>query len=304
MSDAGHSENYFGDYRDHWWNADFVKLIASRLDLASKHTALDVGCGLGHWTRIIAQHLAPNASVVGVDTDAKWLRDASTWTAAMRDRGVNVSVEYGDAMSLPFANASFDFVTCQTVLIHVSDPMQAIREMFRVLKPGGTLLCVEPDNLCATAMRSSFGDAFTAKECAENFEFALVIERGRRSLKQGDHSLGGLVPGYFNQVGLAGLRTWISDKAIPLFPPYAQIEQQAIIRDTSAWQPADDFHKSEMLRLFLAGGGDSTRFETLWARELENQARYLQAVDAGTVVHGGAALMFLVSGIKPNSLDS
>lgn len=299
MSEKGHSEEYFGDYRDHWWNADFINLIANRLNLASKHTALDVGCGLGHWTRIIGPHLAPGAMVRGVDTDPKWLRGASTWTAAMSDCGVNVHVEYGDVMSLPFVDATFDFVTCQTVLIHVSDSLHAIREMLRVLKPGGTLLCVEPDNLCATSMRSSFDDGLPAKECAEDFEFALVIERGRRALRQGDHSLGGLVPGYFKQVGLERIRTWISDKAIPLYPPYEEAGQQTIINDMTVWQQADELQKSATLQFFIAGGGESARFDALWARGVENQTRYRQAIDAGTVVLGGAALMFLVSGVKP-----
>lgn len=303
MSQAGHSEEYFGDYRDLWWNADFVDLIAERLNLASKQSVLEVGCGLGHWTRTIAPHLPPGATINCVDTDPKWLRNATTWAAAPSNGDVTIDVGYGDALSLPFADARFDFMTCQTVLIHVSDPLRAIREMLRVLKPGGSLLCVEPDNLCSLAMRSSFGDALTPAESAQDFEFALAVERGRRALGRGDHSLGGLVPGYLNQVGFERIRTWLSDKAIPLYPQYEQAEQRTVVADMKAWRHTDDAHKQESLRYFLAGGEDSARFDTLWTTCVENQARYKAAVDAGTVTLGGAALMFLVSGVKPVNLN-
>lgn len=298
MEKAGHSEEYFGDYRDHWWNSDYIELIANRLNLASKRTVLDVGCGMGHWTRIIAPHLPHGATIYGVDTDPKWLHTASDWTSAISSRGINLHVKHGDAMSLPFADASFDFVTCQTVLIHVNDPVHAIREMLRVLKPGGSLLCVEPDNLCATAMRSSFADELPAKECVEGFEFALTVERGRRALKQGDYSLGGLVPGYFNQVGIERIRTWISDKAIPLYPPYKEVEQRTILRDLTTWRRRNVARKSETLECFIAGGGDPARFDVIWQRSIESQVQYERAVNAGTVMLGGAAVMFLVSGRK------
>jgi hypothetical protein len=150
-------------------------------------------------------------------------------------------------------------------------------------------------------MRSSFGDEFTSKECAEGYEFALTIERGRRVLGRGDHSLGGLVPGYFNQVGLKQIRTWISDKAIPLYPPYERAEQRIIVDGMKAWQQADDpARKSETRGFFVAGGGDPTRFEALWTKSVENQTRYEQAIDARTVALGGAALMYLISGVKPD----
>ena len=49
-----HSAEYFGDTRDHWWNLDFLRLMAKRWELGSVRDALDVGCGVGHWGTVLA----------------------------------------------------------------------------------------------------------------------------------------------------------------------------------------------------------------------------------------------------------
>ena len=49
-----------------------------------------------------------------------------------------------DAKTLPFPDASFDLVTCQTLLIHLADPSAVIAEMARVARPGGLVLAAEP----------------------------------------------------------------------------------------------------------------------------------------------------------------
>ena len=53
----------------------------------------------------------------------------------------------GDATEIPLPSESFDVVTCQTVLMHLAQPADALREMLRILRPGGLLVCVEPNNL-------------------------------------------------------------------------------------------------------------------------------------------------------------
>ena len=57
-----------------------------------------------------------------------------------------MSFQAGRAESLPFPDGSFDLVTCQTVLIHVREPSVALREYLRVVRPGGRLLLIEPNN--------------------------------------------------------------------------------------------------------------------------------------------------------------
>jgi len=68
----GHSEEYFSEDRDFWWNHDYLELMARRLRLNECSTLLDVGCGQCHWSRLLAPFLRKPAVVHALDTDPKW----------------------------------------------------------------------------------------------------------------------------------------------------------------------------------------------------------------------------------------
>jgi ubiquinone/menaquinone biosynthesis C-methylase UbiE len=129
--------------------------MARRLNWAGRRRVLEVGCGAGHWTRIIARHLCPGSSVTCVDKDPKWSSSNPPWATDLRRGKTQVNILQADACALPFPDATFDFVTCQTVLIHLGDPSRALTEMVRVLEPGGLMLCVEPDNFATSSGESS-----------------------------------------------------------------------------------------------------------------------------------------------------
>jgi SAM-dependent methyltransferase len=105
-------------------------------------TVLDCGCGPGSITFGIAARIA-QGSVVGVDMDESQVRLAAANAAA---RGVaNVSFRTGSAYDLPFADASFDAVFSHALLEHLSQPVKALREFQRVLRPGGVAGVCAPD---------------------------------------------------------------------------------------------------------------------------------------------------------------
>lgn len=143
---AGHSAEYFGDTRDHWWNSDFLKLVAARWRLSTVRDVLDVGCGVGHWGLVLASVLPDAARVTGVDREAAWIEHA-TLRAAARGLADRFFYLQGEAEHLPFPDDSFDVTTCQTVLIHVPNPDAVIAEMRRVTRPGGLVAVAEPNNL-------------------------------------------------------------------------------------------------------------------------------------------------------------
>lgn len=87
---------------------------------------LVVGCGSGLEAAILAQRL--HADVVGVDMDG---------TSFDAEASQFAELEVGDAMALPFDDGAFDFVYSYHALEHIRDPMRALSEMRRVLRPGG-----------------------------------------------------------------------------------------------------------------------------------------------------------------------
>lgn len=102
---------------------------------------LDVGCGTGEIIVRLAERY-PQASFVGVDLEEPHLERAALRCAPFAPR---VRFEHGDALALPFPDASFDFVTCRHLLQAVPDPAPVIAEIRRVLRPGGRTHLIAED---------------------------------------------------------------------------------------------------------------------------------------------------------------
>ena len=120
---------------------DFV-----RLGLGPGDRLLDLGCGGG---RHAFEAHRRGAHTVAFDRNAGDTKDAAAMLAAMRGAGeapvgVLGTAVNGDALSLPFADGSFDMVIAAEVLEHVLDDDGAMAELARVLRPGGTLAVTVP----------------------------------------------------------------------------------------------------------------------------------------------------------------
>ncbi|MEE8518350.1 MAG: methyltransferase domain-containing protein [Dehalococcoidia bacterium] len=95
---------------------------------------LDCGCGLGSITVGLAEAVAPGR-VVGLDLDAEAIKAAGK---KARELGIaNVSFEVGSLYELPFDDNSFDVAYEHMVLMHVPEPLKAVEEVYRVLRPNG-----------------------------------------------------------------------------------------------------------------------------------------------------------------------
>jgi MPBQ/MSBQ methyltransferase len=107
---------------------------AARLDSAQR--ILDVGSGIGGTSRCLAKEFG--CRVIGIDLTDEYCRTAAMLSAKI---GLANLVEFrqGDATNMPFQDGSFDVVWTEHVAMNIPDKGRLYREMYRVLKPGGTL---------------------------------------------------------------------------------------------------------------------------------------------------------------------
>ena len=105
-------------------------------------SVLDCGCGPGSITLSIAQRVG-NGRVVGVDFGESQIQCANE---SANELGIdNAAFRLADCYSLPFENESFDRIFSNALMEHLTDPVRAMREMFRVLKPNGVIGVNSPD---------------------------------------------------------------------------------------------------------------------------------------------------------------
>ncbi|MFK7914175.1 MAG: class I SAM-dependent methyltransferase [Pseudomonadales bacterium] len=108
---------------------------------------LDCGIGSGSMSMALQQTLPVRINWHGIDTSPEMLNTAN---AVMQQAGIEARLKQADVRSIPYPDASFDMVMAAHVLEHLPHPSHALKEMVRVLKPGGRLF------ICMTR-RSLFG---------------------------------------------------------------------------------------------------------------------------------------------------
>jgi ubiquinone/menaquinone biosynthesis C-methylase UbiE len=116
----------------------------ARLPLRDARRILALGCGTGIEVRALRRLTRPEVAIVGVDHSPALIDAARRRTA---DEGLsgNVTYQVGDAHHLPYGDGEFDIVTLHTLISHVDDPPQVLREARRLVRPGGTVAVFDGD---------------------------------------------------------------------------------------------------------------------------------------------------------------
>ena len=139
----GHHESVL---RSHTWRTAENSAAYLLPALRPGMSLLDVGCGPGTITADLAERVAPGR-VVAVDQAPVIVRRAQDYAA---ERGLDLDFAVADVHALQFADDTFDVVHAHQVLQHVGDPVQALREMRRVCKPGGIVAARDSDYAAMT----------------------------------------------------------------------------------------------------------------------------------------------------------
>ena len=136
---------------------------------------LEIGCGSGAYTTHVARAVGPAGAVEALDIQPAMLAQLEKKLTRPEFEDIdNVTLHQGDAYQLPFDEGEMDLVYLITVLPEIPDQGKALREIFRVLKPGGLLavaeLVVDPDYpLKSTTIKHCQSAGFELQEILDNF---------------------------------------------------------------------------------------------------------------------------------------
>ena len=240
------SAEYLEHTRRGMWEDDRDAL--ADLELSSRERVLDVGCGTGELTRVLAAEAdatgEPDATVIGVDADPELLAVARE---AEREADAGARIDYlaGDATRLPVGDDAVDLAVCQALLINLPDPTAAVRELARV--SGDLVASVEPDNADVRVASSVDAEERLEREAREAYVDGVDT----------DVALGDRVREAFDAAGLVDVRTrrYVHEKRTE--PPYAEAALRSAARKASGAGLAD--HREELVAATSEAAYDDLR---------------------------------------------
>ncbi|MFC6615338.1 class I SAM-dependent methyltransferase [Halopenitus salinus] len=218
------SPEYLDRTRRGMWADDREAL--SDLELDSRESVLDVGCGTGELTRVLAEETSPETRLLGIDADRDLLRVA-------RDRNPErVSTCVGDATRIPLRDDSVDLLACQALLINLPDPRAAVREFARV--SSDLVATVEPNNADVGVSSTVEREKRLEREAREAYLDGVGT----------NVALGDRVRELFRREGFRDVtvRRYLHEKRVA--PPYSERSMEAAVRKASG--SGLDEHRAEL----------------------------------------------------------
>ncbi len=217
------------DQRKFLWREDQVERLAASMGLSEGMTVVDVGCGQGYLGWTYWKFFGSGGAYFGIDENPKLLSQAEELSREWSDGG-DAWLLNGDCYDLPLQDESADVTMCQPLLMHLEFPRKALAEMIRITKPGGVVMCKEPNNVSSILM-SKYSTAMdeSIDEMLLRRKMFLIWARGRKMLGEGDWGIGSEVPGMMHGLGLNGIDVVSNEKTGFLQPPYdTPVQKHAI----------------------------------------------------------------------------
>ena len=266
------------------------ELYTSFLNIKPGQKIVDVGCGPGDFTRQLARLSKQKATILGIDSNEKSIRAATTDTKKAR-LSQCVSYELGDVYKIPLEDGYADLTCCRTLLMHLTEPLKAVKEMARVTRTGGSVVALEGGKMGA------FYDS-------NDEEYSMLAERayeawinGIRKLEGKEFKIGEKLPGIFQKAGLSGIKAEVQADAWLYSDPRRRLSDvKAELRfDYSLFR-----ERRRKDRKYLLAGGMSNDQIASYFNRLEARTGQLLSSDAELRNDSSlyAGTFFLVSGVK------
>ena len=215
----------------------------------------------------------------------------------------------GSACAIPLPDESADWTMCQTLLMHLEFPNDALNEMIRITKPGGVIMCMEPDNISSMSIPFNSTDSLSIKERLEQFKIRLTWAEGRKKLGKGDWGIGAKVPKMMADLGLINIDALYNDSPRFTHPPYeTEVQKYDIekLRENIS-EKDEDLKKllwKEYRECFLAGGGSLSTFyrykKICEERQKELEPLILDQLKKNSFYNGlSGSHFFCIRGFKP-----
>ncbi len=284
--------------RKYLWHDDAINRIAAWIGLKGGMSVVDVGCGMAYLGHTYWKYIKKGGTYIGIDNDAKMLKTAKQATSIWTGRKP-VFVN-GDAYNLPLRDNSVDCAMCQTLLLWLKGPKRAIGEMVRVVKPGGVVVCLEPDN--TTESDHSSLPELTLKEKLISEKYLYIWRRGRMKLGQGDYSIGKKVPHLMKETGLTNIDARINDMVHVFEPPHDTPLQKHLLKmlkkiahiskkDLKFWK---DLEK----RQYIAGGGTLREFNRMMKWGIKRRSILKKQVEDHSFFYCNTSIFYIIKGQK------
>ncbi len=202
--------------------------MVTELGLRPGDAVLDIGCGPGFWSLMMAEQVAPNGRVVGLDFDSDLIARAEESRRGHPQSDL-ISFQAGDFHDLPFPAASFDIALIGNALCYVDDPLPLIVNQMRVVRPGGRFMAKDFDG--AAMIFHPVDPALQLQVLAAAAQSLIDLQRNDYF----DNFIGRKTYGLLKAAGLSDVR--VTSYAIQMHAPLSA-EQTAYIRANALWTSA------------------------------------------------------------------
>ena len=262
----------------------------SVLKLKPMMRIIDVGCGTGDFTRYLAELVPGKCEIVGVDNRASSLRSAKGET--MRGNlSSKISYRRGDAYKIPVVDGWADLTCCRTVLMHLTQPLEAVKEMVRVTRMGGRVAALEQSNLSLNYVPEDESLTELAHELSEAYA------HGVKKLEGKDYAIGAKLPSIFTNAGLREITAEFQADAYLSCDPRRRLDD--VRAELEFYLAMFNETKKLETKAMIAGGASRQRINR-YDRWFEKWAKSLLADDqklrSDTSFHAGG--LILVAGQK------